>query len=500
MDASYEGFFDVMENLGFLDHIYDRLPDNFTAVFEIARILEDPSHWLSKHLDPVLKLKAPISASGEPQYEDDPRVCLYGADEPDAGLIRSFSDLPRIYPREWLLPKEVFDRRLAGRELWMPYNRVPALRSIQSHSDEFRPDNKKQKVYILLDTSSSMAIHNRIGLAKAIVYVFLRRNMKEMGAVSLRTFDTRIGELREARDSKSFKAMMTFIMRLHTLGNGTAMARGIEQAIEDIHRLPYLAGTELLIITDGACALDEDRMRELVSDTTVINTIKLGRSRLYASKSYIRDRLEEEDSEEQKQIAVLQKRVDELKRKRDTGVAPQLKRRFDESLRYAQAELDRQINALTEEIVVGYGSELERLSSMYLQVDDIDLADILACDPDRCGNLRAVYEALLGKISFRMTADDFRRLLIFGDHIAFLVSATVGPVKDMFTAFLNEIMDRVKSIVESSDPEHASLFRGMSSESRADVKFLMMHTAAGAQFALWRWLFRIVIARFRRSK
>ena len=60
MSGAYEHFFDVMEDLGFFEHIYEDLPEDFTAVFEIARVLEDETNQLAQKLRPVLQLTSPI--------------------------------------------------------------------------------------------------------------------------------------------------------------------------------------------------------------------------------------------------------------------------------------------------------------------------------------------------------------------------------------------------------------------------------------------------------
>ena len=61
MPYSYKHFFDMMEDFGFFDHIYETLPEDFTAVFEIARILEDEKHSLTQRLLPALKIESPAA-------------------------------------------------------------------------------------------------------------------------------------------------------------------------------------------------------------------------------------------------------------------------------------------------------------------------------------------------------------------------------------------------------------------------------------------------------
>src|ERR1041384_2559217 len=112
-------FFPVMEEFGFFEHIYEKLPSDFTAIFEIARVLEDQLNPLTERLQEVLRLPAPAASRNLDKVEDFHRYQPAG-DRYAADLITSYNDVARIYPNQFLLPDEVFLQRLALRELWMP--------------------------------------------------------------------------------------------------------------------------------------------------------------------------------------------------------------------------------------------------------------------------------------------------------------------------------------------------------------------------------------------
>src|ERR1039457_2390884 len=57
--STERAFFPVMEEFGFFSHIYEKLPEDFTAIFEIARVLDDELSALSKQLSEVVRLPAP---------------------------------------------------------------------------------------------------------------------------------------------------------------------------------------------------------------------------------------------------------------------------------------------------------------------------------------------------------------------------------------------------------------------------------------------------------
>ncbi|MBR9974076.1 MAG: VWA domain-containing protein [Bacteroidetes bacterium] len=499
MPGAYEHFFDVMEDLGFFEHIYEDLPEDFTAVFEIARVLEDESNELAAKLRPVLTLTAP--GRGEPPPEDRPdlEIIINDQEEFEAGLIRTPQHLPRIYNYQWLLPSQVFDHRLAKKELWVPYPREPRYFAVDPESDDYRPDRRKQKLYVLLDTSSSMAMKNRISLAKAVVYHFLKQNMKELGYIHLRTFDTKIGELQEARDTASFHALIRCVMRLHTLGNGTAMARAIRQAVDDINAMPQLSGTEILVITDGACALDEEEIRTLLGDGIVINTVKIGRSQLIASKSYIRDKIFEEDTVQHKLIDRLQKRETELLHLRDTAQSPHIRRRYDDSLRSTRQEINRQVDAMTEEIIVGYGHELERLSHLYIQVEDVELPGLFNLREEQETEIRDLFQQVVSELELHCSLDQLRKLALLIDHLAVLIKNTPdAELRRRFEELREEISRRLTECIEKQIAQGGGpLLRSLTAADRHDLDFLLAHSSS-AHINLWRAFIWKLIAGLRK--
>ncbi len=498
MAGLYDHFFDLMEDLGFFEHIYENLPPDFTAVFEIARVLEDANHALTARLAPALSLARPALRTQTQEAGEDQQVILTTSEEDEAGLIRSPQHVSRMYNSQWLLPEDVLWRKLAKKELWVPYPKEPTYYAVDPDEEEYRPDGRKQKLYILLDTSSSMAMRNRINLAKAIVYHVLAHNLKELGYIHLRTFDVKVGELHEARDRESYHGLLSFIMRLHTLGNGTAMAKAITQAVEDISRLPQLSGTEILVITDGACALDEQAIRSLLGDQIVINTVKIGKSQLIASKSLIHDRIFEEDTAQHRLIADMQSRERELARQLEHAQSPNARRKYEESLRSLRAEMNRQVDAMTEEIVVGYGHELERLSEVYVAVDDIDMAAMLPAGGTHIDALENLHEMLLQRGDEQALLDLLRKLTILHDHLQYLLQNTRDPAqKARLEALDAKVAASLRQLLEAGNDEQHSLLDYLAPEDRHDIQYLLQ-ASHSMGLSLWKLLLRRIMSRLRR--
>jgi hypothetical protein len=286
----------AMEEYGLHEALERHLPAEFALVYEIARVLEDPDHPLTQRLAPLLhrsiRQQQPPDASPPPSTVQRHFV----AEEYDAELIRHLRDVVHIYPHQFLLPDEVFYHRLAERSLWMPAPRPPQVYGYKSQADQYAPDIRKQKLYVLFDTSASMQSHHRIHLAKAIVYVFLRRNQAELGEIFFRTFDLQLGERWHAHDVPSFERLLQHVLRLQAVGQGTALEHAICVAAEEIRQTPSLLQSEILLITDGIAYLHVEKLRALLGDQIRLNAIRLGSGHMEFSARTLEDFAQRDDS------------------------------------------------------------------------------------------------------------------------------------------------------------------------------------------------------------
>src|SRR6185295_17350422 len=182
----------------------------------------------------ALEFSAPAELPGAAAVATPPEglVEVAVAQEYEAEMIRSWSDVPYVYSWQHLLPEEVFLRRLADRTLWFPMAKAPLIRRVEGGEDDFAPTPSKQKAYVLLDTSASMALHHRFALAKAAALRFLRENRRELGEVFFRTFDVDVGALHTADDIPGYDMLLRRVARQHALGNGTCLERAILTACD----------------------------------------------------------------------------------------------------------------------------------------------------------------------------------------------------------------------------------------------------------------------------
>jgi len=412
-------FFTRMEEFGFFDSVNEHLPDDFTLIYEVARIIEDLEHPIARALAPILQLTDPATKDSGQEQILIPHVPE--AKEYEADLIRSVTEVRNIYPYQFLLPENVFLQRLVERSLWMPRAKTPRNFRYQTQSDRFAPDDRKQKVYILFDTSKSMRSNYRIHLAKAIAYLFLKQNQRELGTIFFRTFDIAVGPLLQARDVPSFDSMISNVMHVNALGNGTSLQKALITAIDDISHESQLSHAQILVITDGVAHIDYERLCTLMGETITISTVKIGHARMHVDAKVIEDQIYHSTDDDAIRLREL------IKQRRDTELqlANAAGHQRQEALKGQLGALRRQIDTLTAKlgthISEHYGTEIQRLSTVYVNVDDMAPSEMFSLPEEQVAELEALADSLLEVLRAEHQIEDIKRAAILYDHLLLLM-------------------------------------------------------------------------------
>ncbi len=412
-------FFSSMEQFGFFDAVEEHLPDEFTIIYEIARVLEDQTHAISRALAPVLELEQASSDSTSPELITIPIISE--AKEYEADLIRSVTEVRSIYSAQHLLPEMVFLRRLAERSLWMPRPRAPKNFRYQTESNRFSPDDRKQKVYILFDTSSSMQQHYRIHLAKAIVYLFLTQNQRELGTVFFRTFDLSVGERYVARDIPSYDRLISDVMHLSAQGNGTVLQKALVTAIEDISHESQLSSAHILVVTDGVAHIDLDLVRPMMGSTITVNTVKIGDAKMFVDAKMIEDQLMTSSSEDAVRIRELIAQRRDLERQLASASGQHRTLALKSQLQLVQRHIDTLMQRTSAWAAETYGTEIRELSSIYVNVDDIRPDEMFSLPEDQVRELEELADSLLQALRDERQVEDIKRAAILYDHLMLLM-------------------------------------------------------------------------------
>jgi hypothetical protein len=467
-------FFSQMEEYGFFETVEEHLPDEFTIIYEIARILEDSTHAIARALAPVLELNDPLAERDSVDTIVVPHVP--DAKEYEADLITSVSELRYVYPAQHLLPEIVFLRKLAERSLWMPRPKQSRNFAYQTESDRFAPDDRKQKVYILFDTSNSMQQHYRIHLAKAIVYLFLRRNQRELGTIFFRTFDLQIGELLTARDIPSYEHLISTVMHVKAVGNGTVLQKAIQTAIDDISHESQLSHAQILVVTDGVAHIDLEHLRSQLGGQITINTVKIGSARLQVDNVVVEGMVATSNSPEAVRIRDLFK----LRRDLEAQLSAASGKMRQDSLRSQIDQIQRQISQLTSRygatLAEHYGDEIRRLSTVYVNVDDIAADEMFSLPEEKVLQFEELADSLLETLRTERQVEDIKRAAVLYDHLILLMRYNKLDAKrfEKAAAELEKMLDHILNKPSSnsddmpiSELERAQLRNMLDSSSMA---------------------------------
>jgi hypothetical protein len=479
-----------MEEFGFFSHIYEKLPKDFTAVFEIARILEDESNALSQKLSSVLKLPGMDGQDPSSEEPEDPHRYLPAGDRYAADLIKSYHDVSRVYPNQFLLPDEIFLERLVLRELWMPVVKSGVILPVDDTGSNFSFDTRKQKVYVLFDTSRSMQTHHRIHLAKAILYMFLKRNKAELGHISLRTFDDHVGDLHTAVDQGSYDALMRYVLRIAHLGEGTVLQKALLQALSDIQEMEHLSGAEILVITDGAVQLDEAVIRASMDEHIIINSVKIGHVEVHASDAQIADMVARGKITD-RTLLDLQSQKNEIEH--------QLRVTEGAARRHVLEQMLASIRTQIAQRRVPFGHELEQLSNVYVNIDDLSELEGFRATSETIGDLEALVLALEEEAREFLTPELTKKLAVLHDHIQFLqqyetddaLRERLSAMDQHLRALLAEYLGSVNhGDGNGGDPVAAPAQLPMSDEDIRDMHFLLESDMSISQgwALLLRWI------------
>lgn len=445
----HASFFEHMEEFGYFSELEAALPEDFTSVFEIARVLEDEDSALFKRLSSALTVASKTPKEEKKSRDWKPNRHVPVAEEFDVEFIRSVNDVRRILPSQHVLPEEVFVRKLARRELMMRVSRTPVILPFGNSSSEYNPNYYKQKVYLLLDTSASMLSHHRFQMAKAAAYVFLKRNLKELGHIYFRTFDREIGPLVTATDMTGLRALIRHVMRLRQLGNGTAMEKAIMTACGDICGQSDLSGAEILIITDGAAHLDRGRITEALGPNITVNTIKIGDAKVAIDEKILQDEATRGSSPESHALAQIEERIHHLEVEMRNASTSRTDR-IQGEINSLRGQASRMRIHIVEHMRGSYGREIEGLSRVFVNVDDIAADSLFRLSKEQIDELHAL--VIEAEEAFRegIDAETLKEIALLYEHVAMLLkegdtenNAALQTMQSRLSSLLDDFMQSV---------------------------------------------------------
>ncbi len=238
----------------------DNLPKEWINIFYIARCLfaNQSKYPIKNQLKHILERKKvfPDEDTNKELKRNNELINFSISDSIDVGKITSMQQISYILPREFLInTEEIFYKKLANRELHKKeFVDIDGLSVSELVYGKEKELNRRQKVYILFDNSSSMNGDklNKLYAAKAICLKYLQEVRKESPQLHFRYFNNEIGPLFKINKQKQIKDLIRYIINLNTFEcYETRIGDALIKAIIDIKSDPELKQAEILMITDG---------------------------------------------------------------------------------------------------------------------------------------------------------------------------------------------------------------------------------------------------------
>jgi len=204
---------------------------------------------------------------------------------------------------------------------------------------------------------------------------------------------------------------MRYVLRITHLGEGTVLQKALFQALDDINEMEHLSGAEILIITDGAVSLDEDAIRSKMDENIEVHTVKIGHAQVIASEAQIADMIARGQVKDRTLIELQKQKFD---------IQSQLRVAEGTARRQSLEQMLNGIRAQFAAHKVPFGHELERISNVYINIDDFNETERFRADHETLDDLEALAHALEEEAKEFLTPELTKKLAVLHDHIQFL--------------------------------------------------------------------------------
>jgi hypothetical protein len=267
--------------------------------------------------------------------------------------------------------------------------------------------------------------------------------------------------------------------------------------MEDIQTRDYFAGAEILVITDGAVVLDEELIRSKMDENIWINTIKIGHAQIHASEKDIDMYIEKYAAGQDKVLVELIKQRDEA----DYAYRNAHARDRQMGLQATLRSIDTAISERKQVFRDKYGHELNRLSSVFIEIKDLHESQLFGATEEVIADLEVLAMQLEEDAKSYVTPELMKKMAVLHDHLQFLMKYEKDPaLLDRLIAMDKKMKELLREILgERPQGEGAAsvantvMTMPINEEDRRDLEFLLTTGAqqgANALIYLLRWLWR----------
>jgi hypothetical protein len=284
-------------------------------------------------------------------------------------------------------------------------------------------------------------------------------------------------------------------MHLNAAGNGTSLQKALQTAIDDISHESQLSHAQILVITDGVAHIDLDSLQEQLGNQITVNTVKIGSSRIQLDNVIIEGILSSSQSPAALHIReLLQKKKDieaQLRGVSGQHRAAALKANLESVTGLIRIQTEKFSGQLEEK----YGLEIEKLSTVYVQVDDISPFELFSLPESKVIEFEELAASLLKALQTERQVDDIQRAAVLYDHLKLLMKYNKidAPRFEQAANELERMLDHIlnkpstsSDEVPISELERAQLRNKLDSGSiKSSVSIAMMVRLAWLKVVQW---------------
>lgn len=445
-----DDFLAYWESLGFFGYSSSVLPQKFMLLFDIARILEtnESGADINKSIMELCDESKIRDIENEIIINRIDRSAPLG-DRMELDRFRSIFDLKKALPRELASDEDIFEVKLFTKSLMVQryyetdedsFRYINTTKTGESDSNRF-----EQKFYILLDRSKSMDKKMRSFYAKCIVTELLHRKLGSGARLYYRSFDSNPGPLFRITDRNDYPAIIREILLTQTGGSGTNIQRAILQAVDDINYDSDMMHSEILLVTDGLSAIDENLVKSKLGNIR-LNILKIGDDKAEPDWFAVEEMLRKENIN----IDPFHEDMDRLK-----NAGKKTSENKKSSLKEDKLNpKDMMLNRVLQGYLLKIDRDLKAVSYKYFDIKDIDVSLLYAVTPDQeAGILRSIND-LEQNINTASDQDErvilYKKVYFLYQYVSMLLE-TSKDNKEKLEVFLERLYKMKSLLLEDQE-------------------------------------------------
>jgi hypothetical protein len=230
------------------------------------------------------------------------------------------------------------------------------------------------------------------------------------------------------------------------------------------------------MITDGASHLDSQKILGALGDSIRINTIKIGNAAVSADDKLLNDLASQGSGKAERDLAQLEEQIRQVQRTLGSTTRESEKHSMRANLDALQRQGAQLRARIVSQLRATYGREIETLSRIFVQVDDISADAVFTLQQSEIEEIRQIMEEVEMDFAEGVDADSLREAALLFEHVQMLLKSTNDSEQ---RRQLEEIAARLNTLLQDlveRAPAGGSIAPGL---SRHDVHDLNMMLGKG---------------------